>query len=465
MDELPLLPFEQVLSYLSLEDRIKARAVSQGWRERFDFEMEILCYSSHLIGLIFEKNRWVSGAFTRNFIRSTRFDLFFNAFSRSILTNLKHLRLCDLELHERDRTAFAENLNSFCQLEELDIVRCSCQGATGAEFELSLPMLRRIYLEAFTGVSRLTLDTPKLQQVRIDVHLSLVELVHVESVERVIIDKFAQMEVKQLKNLKQLYVKSPYGSTIDPTLLSDLEYLNEIHMNYSNHFSQIVEQKRQYGRTNLKIYLFGLIQNRPDDEEPNVGFEFFNNEFFIHLAENLSRLADEIPFYPSLQYSSIERVAPELETNYVKRFIDLRTICVDAVRDTQRFLDLLKKFDNIVELRFSGDHPRDLFDRLPEHCALQKLTVYSLPANPEFLFRLKHLTYLSTSSIGLTTIRRVFEELELISSFGFRYKRNFTIQFGKQSHVIVSGRRRMTVPDVDAAIQFITERARGYYYE
>ena len=474
MDELPLLPFEEVLSYLSLEDRLTARAVSQGWRERFDSEMEILCYSSHPISFIFEKNRWVNGAFAQNFIKSTRFDLFFNAFSRSILSDLKHLRLCDLELNERDRTAFTESLNSFDQLEELEIVRCRCRGASGrvplAEFELTLPMLRRIYFEAFAGVSRLTLDAARLQQVRIDVHLNRLELVHVESVERVIIDKFAQMEVKQLKNLKQLYVKSPYGSTIDPTLLSDLEHLEEVHLNYADHFSEIVEQRQRYGRTNLKIYLFGLIQNRPDDEEPNAGFEIFVDALFIHLAENLSRLVDEVPFYPSLRYSSIERVAPELAINVLNRFIDLRTVYVDEpVRDTQRFLDTLKNLDNIVELRFWGDYPRDLFDRLPEHCALQRLTLYNLPANPEFLFRLKHLSYLNTSSIGLTTIRRILEKLQFISSFGFRFQDiTFTIQgkqsHGKQFHVAALGNKPTIVPDVDAAIQYITEHGKRNYY-
>ena len=123
MNDLPVLPFEKVLSYLSLEDVIKSRAVSRSWCQMIDsFKVKSLCYSRHPEGFIYEKSRWVSGAFAQNFISSTRFEFFFKTFGQTILSHLKHLRLYAIDLHAVSRTAFTRALNSFGQLEELDLI-------------------------------------------------------------------------------------------------------------------------------------------------------------------------------------------------------------------------------------------------------------------------------------------------------------------------------------------------------
>ena len=41
------------------------------------------------------------------------------------------------------------------------------------------------------------------------------------------------------------------------------------------------------------------------------------------LAKNPSRLADEIPLRHYLEYESIDHVAPELQTGFLRRFIDM----------------------------------------------------------------------------------------------------------------------------------------------
>ena len=46
MDDLPELPFEQVLGYLILEDLLKTRAVSRRWYQKINsFRVKSLCYS------------------------------------------------------------------------------------------------------------------------------------------------------------------------------------------------------------------------------------------------------------------------------------------------------------------------------------------------------------------------------------------------------------------------------------
>ena len=305
MDDLPELPFEKVLSYLSLEDRLKARAVSRRWYTMINsFKVKTLCYSSLPSSFILGKNRlMVRDAFAQNFISTTRFASFFNTFGRSILSNLKRLRIFDLQLNEEKPTVFTEIFKSFGQLEQLDIIRTSSSPSGHAvEFELSLPMLKSIRLEMLFGISRLGLDAPRLQQVRIHECFTQMDLVHVDSVERVTMDRFFQIPLKQLKNLKQLYLR--YSTHIDPTLLSGLEQLKEIHFGQRDGVLAIFEQKRRYGRADLKVYLYGVLLSGPEDPKLSEDFKDVK-EFFFYLVENQSRLADEIPFRSTTPQSSV----------------------------------------------------------------------------------------------------------------------------------------------------------------
>ena len=281
---------------------------------------------------------------------------------------MKHLRLFDLDLSIVKRTAFAPALNSFAQLEKLVIVRfihSDAEADPRIEFELKLPVLSNIHVESLDGIRKLTLDTPRLVEIKnFDCAFMRLEIVHHESVERVITNRPDQISVKQLKSLKCLY-NSGYLE-IDNTLLSNLEQLREIHLSNRNKITQIFNQKRQYGRTSLKIYLCGCLLNGPDDPAMRSLADYFSGETFVYLAGNPSRLADEIPIYRSPDYATIELVAliPGVNVlNVLNRLTDCDFINVNStVWNVQRFLDFLKSFDQIVGLQFLGDQMQDLFD-------------------------------------------------------------------------------------------------------
>ena len=463
MDDLPELPFEKVLSYLSLEDRLKARAVSRRWYYKINcFRVKSLCYSDCKRDFIYGKRRWVSGVFAQNFISSTRFTTFFDIFGQTILFSLKHLRLCHLDLKKRDPTAFARTLNSFGQLEQLDIIEVEFDQQD--VFNLNLPMLTRLQFEELHGIEKLTLESPRLQEVKIRQHYGpklRVEIVYDESVERLLLDRWEYTEVKKLKNLQYLYVCR--FQDIDSTLLSSLQKLKEIHIQTNWVVSKLFEQKQRSGRADLKIYFCGLLQNGPDDPTINaLTGKFLNNlsgRSFVCLAENRSRLADEIPFFSSLHYSKIEElVAPDLEVDFLKRFTDLNEIVVlNPVQDIQRFLDLLKNCQSIFKLVFFSDQPQDLFNRLSEHCAVQYLHINLRPSDLDFLFRLKHLIHLHVHDpIGSETVRRALEELPALSSFHFRNFEMISIKIGQSRQFEVKvGDKKKTVSDLNAVIEFI----------
>ena len=171
MDELPELPFRKVLSYLSLEEVIKLRAVSRSCQWMIDnYRVMHLCYSRVPIGHIIEKNLWVTGAFTQNLIVSTKFESFFKTFSQSILSHLKHLRLYDIDFNAGNRTAFTRMLNSLGQLEELDLVGKWILRTNNKQrqLKLKLPMLKSVLFEQVLGIKKLTLEAPNLKKVKIN---------------------------------------------------------------------------------------------------------------------------------------------------------------------------------------------------------------------------------------------------------------------------------------------------------
>ena len=470
MDELPELPFEQILSYLKLEDRLKARGISRRWYHKINsFKVNTLCYSDRPIGFIFGKRQLVSGAFAENFISSTRFASFFDTFCKSILANLKHLRLCELHLNEEDSMALARILNSFGQLEELDIIWSKLIQKDVLKLNLNLPMLTRIRLEYISGIEKVTLETPRLKSIIFRDYLTqgvTVDIVHGESVERLITNRFGYVRVEKLKNLQYLYVA--YLPWIRSPGLSSLQRLKEIYTNCSADVPELFEEKQRSGHVDLKIYLCGLLLNGADDPARNALRHFssghLSKKLLICLAENRSRLANQIHFDSYLNYSAIESVALglEVEVDLLKRLTHLNELKVDhSVQDIQRFLYILKNCEKISELSFSCDQPQDLFDRLPEHCAVQSLFINRPPADLAFLFRLKHLIDLEVHwPIDSQTIRRAFDELPVLSSFVFRFdfmKATIQRDHPKQFQVSVGYMKKRTVCNLNVAIEFIVE--------
>ena len=470
MEELPDLPFEQILIYLSLVDRLKARNASKGWRKKFDsYPVKTLCFSMHQRDRILGKRQWVNGIFAENFISSRQFSSFFDTFGQTILSNLKHLRFCDLTLNEEHRSAFASALNSFGQLQELGIIRFNYPPADSKlkmNFELNLPMLHSIHLEKVRTIARLTLRSPRLKNVKVVNSCGLhFDLVHAESVERLIVDWLNYIEVKELKNLQ--YLNTFYFRLIDSTLPSSLRQLKEIHLVdmdlKSSPISNLFEQKKRFGRTNLKIYLFGLLLNGPSDPVTGSLLSIYSARTIAFLAANLSRMAEEMPFYPSLHYTDIESLSPDLQTNILKRFTGLKRLIVDRpIQSTERFLGILNRFANIRTLHFFHEQPHDLLDRLPEYSAVQKLVIGCTPSDFRFLFSFKDLLHLKLyCSIDAKTARKLLEDLQFLCTFEFQYYEKRVKIENEASYLnpfrVSVGGKMNAVADLNAAMQFITE--------
>ena len=437
----PKLPFEKFLGYLSLEDRVRYRLVSKGWYLMINnLKVTKLFYSGVRSGFIYEKIRLVSGAFAQNFICSPRIE-WLQLFASSFLANLHHLRLTDFPLKPDNQPAVTQALESFGQLEKLEIIRLHHPrddrddesdyylpdySAQQIDLRLSLPTLKSIYLEKLPQIGRLTLKAPRLQNVELRSNLIL-DLTHIESVERLITTCPRWTGMKLLKNLRFLCF-CDYENKIDSTLLSSLERLKVVFLRDPDNARELFKQKKQYGRADLEIYLQGLHLNGPDDPVFSAKIYtsvFYYNKIFNHWVEYQSKLADEIPLHRGLCYEQIASAPQESEINVLNRLRDLNLIIVyKPVEDIQRFLNFLQNFKQITELLFVENQPQELFDRLPNYCAVQKLTIdpdwlgYFGPVVPpdfEFLFRLKSLTHLKLGwPIDEELSRKLYEKLEFL---------------------------------------------------
>ena len=466
LNNLPDIPFEKILSYLPLEDLVRSRAVAPRWYRTIDrFRVNSLFYSDRPSGHIFEKSRLVNDVFAQNFICSHKVWSFFNTFANSILLKLKRLRFYRLDFNAETQPLFDSTRESFVHLEELSLFHVRSDSKAWA---MKLPMLRSFRLEDGSGFKGLIFNSPKLLEVRCLRSKPLVlDFVQGDCVERLTTDEWRKAMGEKLKNLKYLYCEDSIA--IYSTILADLKVLKEIHVSYPNHAKHLFERRKRYERFDLRIFLFGCLLDGPDNPAMESSPHSFNEDTFCTLVRNHKRLADEIPFCTCLDYEAIIAAAPEspeLAINVLKRFIDLKKIIVHKpVQNTGRFLDLLKSFGHISELQFDCDQPQELYDRLPEHCAVQWLAIDHASLDIDFLLRLSSIIHLSVACpIDAEYIRKAFEKLKFLSTFHFRSlnKKNLqqrveiAIRHPKGFHVTVQA-KEADVADRNAAIQFITE--------
>ena len=471
MNELPELPFEKVLSYLSLEEVIKLRAVSRSCLWKIDnYKVKRLFYSKVPTEHILEKHRWINGAFAYNFIVSTKFESFFKTFGQTIFSHLRHLRLYEPDFHAGSRTTFTRTLNSFVQLEELDLI-CKWNYLIDSkqkrrQLKLNLPMLKSVQFEHVCGIEKLTLNAPVLKKVKLSRSRLFLDLIHGESVESLLADYLSDLKVESLKNLRTIYLR-PRSETDFPLLLG-LEKLKTIHLIGNNDVRELFDLKQRHGRVDLEIYRLGCLLSGPDDPTIHPNFDPYNGVNLLYLAANPSRMADQMPFWSILPYEAFEYIVPELHATILNRMTGLCWFTIARpVQNIDHFLNFLNTF-NIASLEVRCDQ-HALFDRLPESCGLQKLCLLTPHSDFKFLRRLKNLVYLSLKfSVNTETIRMALKELPLLEFFRFLYP-NAPIEIGigisietpKRFKVYINEKKKVDTWDRNAVIQFIEQNMSG----
>ena len=450
MNDLPDLPFENVLSYLSLEDLIRFRGVSKGWYKKISaFKVANLFLSEWKS--VRNQHQLVVGAFAQNYIRTSRFEAFFAYFGRSMLSSLAHLRLCDLHLDVKVRAfALADALNSFVQLEKLDLIQIS---NLGSRFNrLNLPNLRSIHLESLQWIESLTLDTPRLNRIHAwDLQNARLELLHVESVQGAVLDTCALLDVERLKNLQTLFCQVIY--LFGDSFLVSLPKLKEVHFNgHLTALEMLHDQKRRHNRADLKIFYRGIRLNSPQDYSKFPDYPVLDKAVVTCVVENYDRVADQLPLYCSVYYSRFEPVVAQVPTGFWRRLTNLKALEIDrTVENVRQFFAFLKCFDDVRSLAFNRPQPQQLFDQLPVHLpSLESLEINYQNPDLAFLFELSCLIDLALDDINAQFVQRIVQELKflrVIRSYQEDDKelcikigksKQFTLQIGRSSKEILT---------------------------
>ena len=422
-ESLPFEVFRKIFSYFDLKEIIKLRIVSRKFCVYIDnFSISSLFFSEVPRDCVFDKNRLTSGRFSQNVISSPKFDLFFRNFTPTILSALKRLRVCRLDVQGRS-PAFVEALNSFAHLEDLTIIDVK---NLHPQIQLKLTSLKSVHIEKLTGIERLLLDAPVLVKLKICFgnHEFALNLVCTDAIELIEADRFAfSLSEIEFANLKFLFCSRMCG--ISEKFLATSHRLEVIHLNGdSTSVIGLHRQKQAYDRQNLKIFYHGLLLDRPEHHQIDLtGPDSIMN----CMAKNTFRLAEQLPLYDSLVYGAIERIQPKLQANFWRRFTNLRSISVTSqIKDHQQFLGFLAKFDNVVALEFYFQpQSADLFDQLSEYCgSVQHLRVIVRDLNLDFVFKLRNLVRFVCLNVDEPSfVRRMFAgELEFVRYFAFEFR-------------------------------------------
>ena len=280
-------------------------------------------------------------------------------------------------------------------------------------------------------------------------------IVHMESVERLDIDYLDGLQVEKFRNLKYLFCSKFKENDL---FLPKLEQLQEIHLGQIG-LRMVCNQKESFKLHSLKVFYCGLPLNDLTDLRGFLNnYTHYSDDYssrysltewqFNYYVENHLRLDDEIPVFKIFYYSVIEAAISRMPMDFWKRFTNLREICINMpipVKAIRPFLKFLKDFENIEKLGFYQCQSQKLLDQLPDHCDLQRLKISGNETlNLKFLFRLKHLTEICLDHWirDPDFLRRVFAELEFLSEFVFfdRHFKLFRVKKLKSKQFEVSGK-------------------------
>ena len=417
MEDLPDLPFDEILDYLDLVEVIRARAVSKKFYLKINhfflkFRVRNLLLSDTKRGFP-NTCRLFIGKFAQNFINSSRFA----DFDRSVLSDLRHLCACELDLKFRS-LEFIELVNSFKKLESLIFVEVTnlC-----GDFKLILPKLKSIHANNFRGRFALTLDTPSLSEIKIWECSPCLKIMYPDSVETLAMPDNPDLALK-FKNLKFLYCEK--FVSVSDTFISSLKQLKEIRLHptrYDNEiFDRLRVQKERYGRSELKISLEKFLASS-SYTSPILNSAFLKNETLRILIAGYSRLADQLPNYRRIYYSDIEPL-PEIPAAFWRKLINLEDIdVVGQVKNMDQFLDLLRACPAIQFLDI-GTQPQNLLDQLPTYCSnLENFHFHHSSADLDFTFILgfKKLRKLRVKPVDVYFIKKIFEKLNFMQTLWF----------------------------------------------
>ena len=443
ISSLPLELFRAIFDNVSLQDKLKCRAVCKAWQLRIGHvlaDLKVLFASPR--SKIFAKfclayYHLDANVLDKNFIKISKFSP-----ANAGLNFKRLLSLTISQFKAQSGSLSGETLNSFDQLKELTFYDVD----QPQDMHLSLPNLKRINF-VWCQFSKVTLDTPQLKHLqyiayeRFQCDFTFVR----ESVEHVQLSTYHPC-FDQLKGVKVLFIDYLDDDRVNRPFLLGLKNLQKLHikrlLSLNDASRELLislgEQKKRFERSDLQIYCNGMrfasgqFEGRPLDRVTDEFLPFA--ELLQTYNENLPRLANQFSLR-EIDYSEVERIYPSISNEIWSKFGLLKVITIsNRIADEAQFIEFLGKFNGWTTLALNQLPSEHLLSRLSAICpSLEDLLIEYNENDPTetipieslaFAFKFKSLVCLEVDKIELTPefVRQAYAELNRLCWFQFRYR-------------------------------------------
>ena len=471
IDDLPPEILQEVLRPLSLHDLVRLKSVCKRWNLLIS-QMRIQRLST---GTDLEiRHRWYHTKQPVKPCEVCHFELFIVQHPRPILSNLKYLRL-NFWVDESDRQKaliFDPNaLNAFKQLIQLEIESYEAGG-----LHLKLPNLEILSLNWNDNTNPVSVDCPKLTILHFSESAEQDQL-RVENIDRIrVLDSpFLGAKLVRFKNLEVLHCSAYDQAFPDRFALLELKQLRRIYCGYGfgrydigedfdhlqRRLREFMRLKRVLGRTDLQVFFAGLLLIDDKLDDIDFGLESRDNVPFISpeqlYMKHYNRLQDELSFVWKVEYNRLFSLVDVLPKDYFRRFPELRSVDARCPLNEQHLLVFLRQicFLECFSIE-NSDLSQSFFDCMPEFCWLFNLGLFEndesaseSSAKPElqldfsFIGKFRGLIFLTIerdlSLFALRTLVAAFGHLKNMCEWPFRFRRkNFKVRKEADSYSLAN---------------------------
>lgn len=337
-------------------------------------------------------------------------------------------------------TKLFQQINRLNEIEHLELIGIKMERSNFVE--LNLPNLTTLNLERIE-IGRITLNTPKLENLKIELSRSLenkVKFNHPESIRLLMIDFFEQVIVSFV-NLEYLYVaekllleeihKIERVANQNNLFLNQFPILKELQFYMEKQtYLYLVAQKELLKKDKLQIYFCGvdLIDNDLDSLPRTDWSPYLNlsNDVIEFYKYHFDRTATVLPFVRRLIYDNLGYHINEMPDGLMNKFVNLSYFEVnDRIEDVDLFVRFLKCFNNLKTLHFENSKlNQSFFNLLPRiHPILNKLEIHTEEElDYSFILTFENLNHIYIDeNMDLDFVYMIFEKFGDLKFF-FNYE-------------------------------------------
>lgn len=431
INDLPQTLLGAIFEQLTLADRVRLRSVCKLWNEQLS---KVKSKRLSVDPFLYYKERWYHS--NRPCRESELCDpnLFVAEFQKSAFSELKYLKLNYrlIESHNKLKDFDLNQLNAFTELLQLDIDYYQ----TG-DLNLHLPNLQ-IFALRWSKSCKLVLDTPKLNALRYNepTECDLLSVVHPESV-RTLDSAMVGAKLTRFPNLESLRYMHYDPRSIDGATLLNLQQLKAVHYDFRiTHFApgsfeqmkrelqQFMRERRNLGRTDLKVYFVGLQLIADDLSDIDFGLETGRKGSILPIERlymrHYDRIQDEMRFVWSVNYNRLFGATEVLPDDYFSRFFNLSRVSAACPLNEQHLLEFLRKVYRLEWFKlYDSDLSQAFFDCLPEFRSLTRFVMLQTEARRDRRGDEIHLDFTFIGKLEEMRILTLHEDLSVLSLRSF----------------------------------------------